>query len=331
MLQRGVPPVKMKNGKWKMENQSLTRFGTLIAVGLMAGMLSIGCSDKSAEPTREAHPAGWTDTASVDFHGKYLATRGMAAGLANCRECHGPDSSVAATGVSCYGCHNQFPHPTGWSGPNTANLHQIALQKANWNMKSCQACHGTDYATVKMKADSSLVSCITCHSSRNGPQNCRVCHGSTESSAPPADLLGGTSTDLVTVGAHQVHLNGRRISTGMSCDECHAFNGFSDPNHIDTTSPGVAEVVFGAVATDSGRVSPVWDRNTGSCSSVYCHGSFDGGRDTLKVLWTRGENQAECGSCHSTPPPAPHPASDRCISCHLYTAATHVNGVVDMK
>jgi len=325
--------MKRERRKKKEEIRSGAKLITFLMIGAVATWISVGCAEKGSEPTRTTHPIGWTDTASVDFHGKYLAARGVVAGVANCRACHGVDSSVALTGVSCYGCHNQFPHPSGWSGSGTANLHQVALQQANWDMTSCKTCHGADYATPKMKADSSLVSCNTCHHAKGGPQNCRLCHGSPTSAAPPADLLGGTSSDLMTVGAHQAHLNGRKVSKGINCRECHAaMNGFSDPKHIDTSSVGIAEVTFGALATDSGRIAPVWDRNNGSCSSVYCHGSFDGGNDSLVVYWTRGQAEADCGTCHSFPPPAPHVQTGSCTSCHIYNITTHhINGVVDMK
>jgi predicted CxxxxCH...CXXCH cytochrome family protein len=300
---------------------------------LVLAIILAGCSEKSAEPDRKAHPTGWSDPASANFHGQFLTQRGTPDGLQACRECHGEDNSTTATGVSCFGCHNQFPHPAGWSGTGTPNLHQTFIQQQGWKIESCKACHGADFH-IEKEVGGQLVSCYTCHTGSSGPQGCRVCHGGANSSAPPADLLGGTSTDLVTVGAHQAHLEGSTLSAGISCSDCHLRpSGFDDPAHIDTLTPGRAEVTFGALSTDSGRVTPVWNRDAGTCSSVYCHGNFSGGDTSLAVRWTGGPAEAECGSCHGMPPAnPPHPVTSQgCWACHTYNAANHVNGVVDFR
>ncbi len=304
------------------------------------GLLSIvvvfsltGCAEKASEPERTAHPSGWADTSSANFHGKFLADRGTPEGYQACLECHGEFGSKVATGVSCFGCHSQFPHPVGWSGAGTANLHQTYIQQKGWQIGECKACHGADFRTAKMLTDTTTISCFTCHTSNSGPLGCRTCHGGASSSAPPADLLGGTSTDLVTVGAHQAHLNGRSISEGISCSDCHhQLGSFDDPLHIDTTTIGVADLTFSALATNSGRVTPVWNRTEGTCSSVYCHGAFDGGNAAV-VQWTEGSSQTECGSCHSLPP-TNHTTPEQqgsCSVCHVYSRANHVNGVVDFR
>lgn len=297
---------------------------------LLALVLAVGCAEKAAEPERSTHPAGWIDTSSANFHGKFLAERGVPEGYQACRECHGADNSAVATGKSCFGCHAEFPHPAGWSSAGSANLHQIFIQQKGWRLDECQACHGADYRTAKAFGDTTI-SCFTCHTGNSGPVGCRVCHGGANSSAPPADLLGGTDTDLITVGAHTAHVDESGTYMRVACAQCHAeFAGFSDPNHIDKTTVGVAEVVFGAIATDSGRVAPIWDRTNGTCSSVYCHGAFDGGVNTAP-LWTATSLPNGCASCHGFPP-ATHTSPGQqgaCTSCHLFGQATHVNGVVD--
>lgn len=305
------------------------------SVGLLSISIALsmtGCSEKSSEPERTAHPMGWADTSSANFHGKFLAERGTPEGYQACLECHGDFATKNETGVSCFGCHAQYPHPAGWSGAGSANLHQTYIQQKGWRLDECKACHGADFRTAKVFQDTTTISCFTCHTGNSGPVGCRTCHGGATSAAPPADLLGGTSTDLITVGAHQTHVNEDGTFARISCNQCHAqFAGYADPNHIDTTTAGMAEVVFGVVATDSGRVSPVWDRNAGTCSSVYCHGSFDGGNAVIP-RWT-GAEQAECGSCHSLPPTShtTHEQQHGCSTCHLFDQALHVNGVVNFR
>jgi len=319
----------------RTRNAEVANLRTLrqIALTTLLVVLVAGCSEKASEPERKAHPSGWADTSSVNFHGKFLAERGVPAGYQACQECHGAFDSGSSTGVSCFSCHNQFPHPTGWSGAGTANLHQTYIQQKGWKLGECQACHGSDFRTAKTFQDTTTISCFTCHGGNSGPVGCRVCHGGSASSAPPADLLGGTSTDLITVGAHTAHVDEVGTFARVSCNQCHAgFDGYAGANHIDLATPGIAEVQFGAIATDSGRIAPVWDRNSGTCSSVYCHGSFDGGVNA-QPNWTADRLTEGCASCHGFPPSTHTTAEQRgaCASCHDFTQATHVDGTVNFR
>ncbi len=316
----------------KCSSAQVLKWGMGLSLILVAIWLT-GCAEKASEPERRAHITGWADTSSANFHGNFLQERGTPEGLQACQECHGNFDSRTSTGVSCYGCHAQFPHPAGWSGEGSANRHQTYIQQKGWRLDECKTCHGADFRTVKAFQDTTTISCFCCHTGNSGPIGCRTCHGGANSSAPPADLLGGTSTDLITVGAHTAHVDEEGTFARVACAQCHdGFGGYADPNHIDTTTVGVAEVVFGAVATDSGAVTPAWDRNTGTCSSVYCHGSFAGG-NAVVVVWTGGSGQADCGSCHSLPPTNHTTPEQReaCSTCHLFGQATHVNGVVDFR
>ncbi len=317
----------LQNLRLSSNRLSIT-FGTMLILSIVLA----ACSEKASEPTRAAHPTGWVDTSSANFHGKFLADRGSPEGLQACQSCHGEPGSVNATGVSCFSCHAQFPHPVGWSGSGTANLHQTYIQQKGWRMDECKTCHGADFRTAKTFQDTSSISCFSCHAGNSGPIGCKTCHGGAASSAPPADLLGGTSTDLITVGAHTAHVLDEGTFAKISCANCHAgFSGYANPAHIDTTTPGRAEVVFGVIATDSGRISPVWDRNAGTCSSIYCHGSFGGGNGVVPQ-WIR-TGQAECGSCHNLPPTTHTslPQQQACSICHVFEQATHVDGVVNMR
>jgi len=305
----------------------------IIAAVILAGMtlwFFAGCAEPTSEPERKTHPSGWIEKGSANFHGDYLKQRGMTDGLSNCRACHGADSSAVATGVSCYGCHKDYPHPGGWGAIqiNPYN-HQTAIQRADWDLSSCTPCHGANFRTPVVRSSGAVISCYTCHN--NGPDACNVCHGSDVNAAPPRDLLGAQDPAMKSVGAHQAHLTGRSLSDGFACSECHAVPaGYLDPGHFDSTR-GSIELTWGNLATDSGRAAPRYDPAAGSCSSVYCHGSFDGGNTARVVGWVGGADEASCGSCHAMPPPAPHPASETCWRCHSYSAVNHVNGVVDFR
>jgi predicted CxxxxCH...CXXCH cytochrome family protein len=162
------------------------------------------------------------------------------------------------------------------------------------------------------------------------------CHGDERSNAPPHDINFETSTDVRTVGAHRNHMNPTTTwHRAMECADCHVTpTEVGDPGHIDE-SP--AELTFGAVATAAGS-QPLWDGDT--CSNTYCHGStLDGGTATAP-RWTLVDgSQAECGSCHSFPPPAPHPDDSNCGACHptmqpnsmtFLDPASHIDGKLDV-
>ena len=143
---------------------------------------------------------------------------------------------------------------------------------------------------------------------------CNACHGNEENPAPPGDLSGNTYIGFISVGTHQPHLAAPKFSRVQKCTECHIeVTRTEDLGHIDD-SP-YAEVVFGALATDSGAVSPVWIRDQATCRNVYCHGEFALGDTTNNPVWTE-MGGILCGTCHRIPPPSPHPSGNECHLCH---------------
>ncbi len=122
-------------------------------------------------------------------------------------------------------------------------------------------------------------------------------------------------TASIGVGAHQQHVLGAGLMRPVSCSECHLVpEAVDDPGHIDTPLP--AEVIFGPLSHTS-SATPTWDRKTKTCTNVYCHGATLGGGTNNTPRWDIVDGtQASCGSCHSLPPPAPHPNSTACEGCH---------------
>lgn len=238
------------------------------------------------------------------------------------------------------GCETKLAEE--WSGfgstehfpPPYENDHLGYLMDNSFPLEDCQQCHGTDY-----NGGSSGVSCIGCHATNpDYAERCNRCHGNADgdpelpvNQAPPPDIFGNTFTDLVTVGAHGVHLTGAEYSDGVNCEDCHSVpDAWNTADHID---PSPAEVPFGGIAVREGA-NPGWDRETGTCSDTYCHGDF-------VPEWTKLDStQAECRSCHLIPPPAPHyiASLDECVWCHsdvidaegnIINKALHANGAVN--
>lgn len=275
------------------------------------------------------HPATWADTTSGDFHGRYLFAQNLPQGYNDCRVCHKADSSGGITGYSCYQCHSDFPHPAGWSGNGSPNLHKAKIKESYYDLGYCKKCHGSDYRTNL--PPTSDRNCYSCHTQQAGPEACNTCHGSQRNAAPPIDLAGQSGRNLPTVGSHQEHLNGRSVSDGIDCNECHALPAsYSDSVHIDGATPGVADIVFGEVAQMNG-VHPTYDHQTGTCSATYCHGNFPGGNGPQDVSWNSQPPEDLCNWCHGYPPNNQRHANltHGCTTCHAFTPRTHVNGEID--
>jgi predicted CxxxxCH...CXXCH cytochrome family protein len=251
-------------------------------------------------------------------------------------------------------------HPAGITDTASADFHGTLIRGFNWDMRSCQKCHGNQFDGGTVDA-----SCRDCHSGPGGPENCSTCHGSSNP-APPRDLGGNTSASARGVGAHQVHV-GLYPATISACDECHLVPGPTyDPRHIDT-SPG-AEVrfngPFGKLVTGRGtRVpNPAYNTTTLRCGNTFCHGDFKSRRvdaDTINQyayvdsimlgalyapLWTGGAAEAACGTCHGLPPAghvAPLPLTTCGNSgCHpgvvnasgqIADRSKHMNGRINVR
>jgi predicted CxxxxCH...CXXCH cytochrome family protein len=315
---------------------------TRVTVGAHQSHLKVPAGIFAAVPCGTCHKvpssvgdAGHNDgTAQVNFTGRAVtdgANPAWDAGAATCADayCHGGTLSggtlttpkwtkVDGTQAVCGNCHGSpppAPHP------------QVA---------DCSKCHGDVINADRTFKNPSLhvngqVDVIT-------GSNCNVCHGNADNAAPPMDLDGSSDTTKVTVGAHQSHLKvPAGIFAPVSCTSCHTVPGSTtDPTHID----GVIEVAFHGNALAAGAV-PSWDEGTAKCSGTYCHGATIGGGTLTTPKWTQVDGtQVACGTCHSVPPPAPHPATDLdCMVCHAATMGpnetvahpeNHVNGQVDV-
>jgi predicted CxxxxCH...CXXCH cytochrome family protein len=241
--------------------------------------------------------------------------------------CHGPSpgqandsptwtSSQALTCTSCHGAPPPAPHP---------------------QLSNCSHCHG-----AVVGSDNHTIIDRTKHVDGTVDiafsSSCTSCHGSTNP-APPFGVHNESATTAPAVGAHQEHLGTGARSRAVQCSDCHVVPKQPlDPGHIDTPLP--AEVEFSAVASAFGG-TPVYAN--GTCSQVSCHGGkFPGthrsGGSNVSPVWTKVDGtQANCGSCHGLPPPAPHPYQSDCSSCHEDIAPDnvhfihpelHVDGVV---
>jgi predicted CxxxxCH...CXXCH cytochrome family protein len=171
-----------------------------------------------------------------------------------------------------------------------------------------------------------------------GELACNHCHGTTpQNPAPPRSVDGITATTDRHVGAHQKHLSGGLMRTAIACTECHKVpKKVDDPGHQN----GVIELLFGPLAWSNGAM-PMYDRETASCSTTYCHGATVKGGTNKTPRWTVVDGtQAACGTCHGNPPALPHPQRADCNACHSQTVKAdgtidlagghHIDGTLDL-
>jgi predicted CxxxxCH...CXXCH cytochrome family protein len=237
-------------------------------------------------------------------------------------------------------------HGTGWVDPSSANFHGKALMSTNFNFSACKQCHGGDYS-----GGTSKVACTTCH--ENGPESCNTCHGNSEHINPPKAINGNLLNTDRGVGAHVKHLNTdttQRISAVVACTECHTgVNSFSDTNHLQNNQLR-ATIKFGPLANNVlpyGNVipNPQWNKDSATCSNVYCHGAFHNGNFAAPVFNNPGS--VYCGTCHGDPltgnprPGGSHPTFptiNECYLCHsavinqdgsFHNESLHINGEVN--
>jgi predicted CxxxxCH...CXXCH cytochrome family protein len=190
----------------------------------------------------------------------------------------------------------------------------------------CSSCHreadgtGTALAAPKLHVNGKV-------DLGDGSGRCGACHGSGDSPWP-------------STGAHAAHA----MPTGaapVACETCHAVPGPTDAHPLRA---GAALVRLAGLGTKGARPA-TYDAATKTCAATYCHDGAGAAASAKAPRWTDGAPLRACGSCHATPPPAPHPQDTSCgaSACHEGITTTgalaisaggravHVNGIIDRR
>jgi hypothetical protein len=334
--------------------------GFITVIGIT--LLIDGCSklqeNITQPPILSIHRKGILDSSSVNFHGYDLKANNF--NLDDCKKCHAADFKGGITDVSCYNCHN-YPHQPGIADTTSSDFHGKILLANKFVMVECQKCHGSDFSGN----GSNKLNCRNCHAQAEGPFACNTCHGNFGDPtriAPPKDINGNSSTDLITIGAHQSHLYENDFAV-VACENRHKIpNSLNIKDHFDP-NPQTKIVVLDSLAIHGIASNAVFDPNTGTCSNTYCHGNFEfkksdsplrnqwvytsdkmtGNNKTVKWNLLDG-SQAPCGSCHGTTDgfisPEGHmklPITE-CVACHstvvnekgeIIDKTKHINGQIN--
>ncbi len=224
-------------------------------------------------------------------------------------------------------CSQTYCHRSAdpdWTRPRQdpcGSCHELPPPAPHPQSPSCSQCHGEVIDDSMQFVNAAL----HVNGQIDVERRCNSCHGNEASDAPPADLLGNTSSDSIGVGAHQKHLAGGDFSAPVACATCHQVPvGIEDPGHLDDVRP--ADVSFSGVAVTGGR-DPVWVRADLVCAQSWCHAP-SGGSSNVSPVWTSRNGVLGCDTCHSTPPPSPHPQIAKCGACHS-TVAQDDRNIVD--
>ena len=342
-------------------------FSFLMVLAFIAACSELN-TDIPSVPKVNTHGDSLYNPTSPNYHPKTIV--GSPNGMYDCQECHAADFSggVAKVGCNTNDCHPAIGvHVDGIIDPASEKFHGNYIKNNQWDMISCQSCHGAKYGGGEFKyADGSSLSptCLDCHAYPGGPENCSTCHGSITSPAPPRDLDGNTSTSARGVGAHQVHLAGSSKGKTLSCTDCHTVpGGVYFAGHID--SDNRAEVMINseiAKVTTNDNSSPnvpidlnqptyipvpVYNLADLTCANTYCHGYFKNGNVDNIPVWN-DPSTSQCGSCHgdgSNPLPKTqsqggnHPGSNNCSICHggvvdanlkIINPSKHIDGLLNL-
>jgi predicted CxxxxCH...CXXCH cytochrome family protein len=234
-----------------------TQYNTGDCVSCHAKALTGGISGQSCFSCHESYPhkAGWNDSVSTQFHGKFLLL-GMGT-LAECASCHGAGYDGGTSGTSCYSCHASYPHKTGWTGNVPATSHGGYLSQKNWQLEECASCHGSAYT-----GGTGSPSCFTCHAAyphtvfasagghpaflfdRGYPlDGCKTCHGTTYDGSTLVHV------SCMSAGCH-VDAGGQKKSP-EACNTCHGDFRALATNTISAAPP---KGVMGDSATTSRSV-----------------------------------------------------------------------------
>ena len=318
-----------------------------------ASCLSCHGSDAGAAPPRALDGSEAIGALGVGAHQKHLLG-GANTRPVPCETCHDVPARAATAN-----------HPNG--GPAEV---KAALQwnreaatcttachggtSPRWNdanaSLTCAGCHGAPPALPHPK----VTNCGLCHAGVSGqtfvdrsqhvngtinasmPTACDGCHGSSTNFAPPRDTNGATATTLVSVGAHQTHVEPTGRARVVQCEECHVVPAtVLAPGHVD----GRVLVRFQGVAL-ANLAQPAWNGTT--CTNSACHDVSNYTASAVGTIvaptWTRVDgSQNACGTCHGVPPALPHVQRNDCENCHTNVTAQktfrhperHIDGTVD--
>jgi predicted CxxxxCH...CXXCH cytochrome family protein len=118
--------------------------------------------------------------------------------------------------------------------------------------------------------------------------------------------------------------------------------------HVDSDAP--AELLFSGSLADIDPTSPfgqpAYEYSSTTCANTFCHGAWSLSKvsspypdaytademfgDNFSPLWTGGEDQVDCGTCHGLPPAGHVPAElATCGDSGCHSGVVAPDGTID--
>ena len=191
--------------------------------------LSGGVSTVSCRSCHDAYPhnADWINMSSSLNHGEYALENGINACAS---ACHGTEYTGGDTEISCFSCHDPYPHPAGWLDWDNHGEYYVdnyvIIQPVISNPECATACHGENFSGTD-----EAPACDSCHSlfphnadwtTIDNPSN----HG--RFYVANYVLPTPSSNDECASNCHGTDFSGG--GSTVSCDSCHNEGVFP---HVD--------------------------------------------------------------------------------------------------
>lgn len=338
----------------------------MIALGLALSAWS--CSELKQDlpspvsTTMRVHSDEWSQASSPNFHGAYLSNKNW--NDRECLQCHGGSYQGGSSGVSCFKCHDAYPHSARGI---TGSGHRDYLYAKGYPLADCRVCHGADYGGGNVSTSCTRAGChVDRTQTAKPPEACNTCHGNFTaptsdflSAAPPRSVLGDTVTTVSGVGAHAKHLISGLVGKLLKCRECHNVPSvWNAPGHLDSPLPAdvVMNDTLANLVTGDGTNRPAPAYVGGKCNNTYCHGNWALRKASSPYAfvysdsvitgakyspqWTGGSVEAVCGSCHGLPPQGHRDLTPvPCSNCHgevvdanykIIDPTKHINGKINL-
>lgn len=277
----------------------------ILLSAVFTAALFIGCSElkdenpPATQPRVNAHPAGFADPKSADFHG--FAVRALKWDMSQCQQCHGLkfDGGIAERSCNTSGCHSK---PGGPLNCTTCHGGTSVAPPPDVNGNTTRSARGVGahvmHTVPNTKAN--VFSCGECHSVKGG-----VYDPGHLDSDPPAEVnfegnIAFTATNVPGTSSYTASMpttvpTPMYDSQSLSCSGTYCHGNFKNGNPT---------------------FAPVWTDTTGTSGACgTCHGNVNESDPARKAL-------PKIASLGGT-----HPDNTNCSNCHgTFDASKHVNG-----
>jgi predicted CxxxxCH...CXXCH cytochrome family protein len=233
-----------------------------------------------------AHPDGWSDPASPNFHGKAIAASSW--DMRQCRTCHGQTYAGGAVKVSCLTCHMKSAGPenctTCHGGTNAAPPRDLSGNTA-------EAARGVGAHQVHLVGPrdfaSATVLCADCH---KVPATVYEA-GHVDSPLPVEVSINSALAKTQTSGVTPAPTYD--VATGK-CSNTYCHGNF----RLRKPSTTIYDFVYADSVLVGNKAAPVWNAGSPEAACGTCHGSVTS--QGASVVPT-GHNYSALTGCGATP------------------------------